>query len=104
VLHHHERVDGTGYPRALAGEEIPLEARILAVADAYEAMTSDRPYRDALPLEAAREELRRGAGRQFDSEVVSAIERVLDRSQAGFVATLEERAPAARRGGRVSVS
>jgi diguanylate cyclase (GGDEF)-like protein len=104
VLHHHERVDGTGYPRALAGEEIPLEARILAVADAYEAMTSDRPYRAALPLEAAREELRRGAGRQFDGEVVSAIERVLDRSQASFVATLEERAPAARRGGRVSVS
>ena len=104
VLHHHERVDGTGYPRALAGEEIPLEARILAVADAYEAMTSDRPYRAALPLEAAREELRRGAGRQFDGDVVSAIERVLDRSQAGFVATLEERAPAARRGGRVSVS
>jgi diguanylate cyclase (GGDEF)-like protein len=104
VLHHHERVDGTGYPRALAGDEIPLEARILAVADAYEAMTSDRPYRAALPLEAAREELRRGAGRQFDGEVVSAIERVLDRSQAGFVATLEERAPAARRGGRVSMS
>jgi diguanylate cyclase (GGDEF)-like protein len=96
VLHHHERVDGTGYPRALAGEEIPLEARILAVADAYEAMTSDRPYRAALPLEAAREELRRGAGRQFDGEVVSAIERVLDRSQAGFVATLEERAAPAR--------
>ena len=58
----------------------------------------------ALPLEAAREELRRGAGRQFDGEVVSAIERVLDRSQPGFVATLEERAPAARRGGRVSAS
>ena len=96
VLHHHERVDGTGYPRALAGEEIPLEARILAVADAYEAMTSDRPYRAALPLEAAREELRRGAGRQFDGEVVSAIERVLDRSRAGFVATLEERAAPAR--------
>jgi diguanylate cyclase (GGDEF)-like protein len=96
VLHHHERVDGSGYPRALAGEEIPLEARILAVADAYEAMTSDRPYRAALPLESAREELRRGAGRQFDGEVVSAIERVLDRSQAGFVATLAQRAHPAR--------
>jgi HD-GYP domain-containing protein (c-di-GMP phosphodiesterase class II) len=88
VLHHHERVDGTGYPRALAGDEIPLEARILAVADAYEAMTSDRPYRAALPLAVAREELRRGAGRQFDGEVVSAIERVLDRS--AFVATIGE--------------
>jgi diguanylate cyclase (GGDEF)-like protein/putative nucleotidyltransferase with HDIG domain len=90
VLHHHERVDGGGYPQALVGAAIPLEARILAVADAYEAMTSDRPYRDALPLEVARDELRRGAGSQFDREVVVAFERVLDRAEApGFVTRLD---------------
>jgi diguanylate cyclase (GGDEF)-like protein len=73
VLHHHERVDGTGYPRALAGEEIPLEARILAVADAYEAMTSDRPYRAALPAAFALRELRAAAGTQFAPRVVEAF-------------------------------
>jgi diguanylate cyclase (GGDEF)-like protein len=88
VEEHHERVDGTGYPRALAGEEIPLEARILAVADAYEAMTSDRPYRRALPLEQARAELRRCAGTQFDAAIVAVFERILDRTAAPFQATL----------------
>ena len=78
VLSHHERIDGTGYPRALAGESIPLEGRILAVADAYEAMTADRPYRRALTTSEARAELRRGAGTQFDPRVVRAFERVLD--------------------------
>jgi diguanylate cyclase (GGDEF)-like protein/putative nucleotidyltransferase with HDIG domain len=67
---HHERPDGAGYPRALAGDQIPLEARILAVADAYEAMTCDRVYRRALPVQVARDELRKGAGRQFDERVV----------------------------------
>jgi diguanylate cyclase (GGDEF)-like protein len=104
VLHHHERVDGGGYPRALAGADIPLEARILAVADAYEAMTADRPYRKALSVEVAREELRRGAGSQFDRSVVAAFERVLDRAHPGFVARLDAPAPAARRGGRVAAS
>ena len=78
VLSHHERIDGGGYPRALAGEEIPIEGRILAVADAYEAMTADRPYRSALSVEDARAELRRGAGTQFDPQVVAAFELVLD--------------------------
>jgi len=78
VLAHHERIDGTGYPRALAGESIPLEGRILAVADAYEAMTADRPYRRALTTNEARAELRRGAGTQFDPRVVRAFERILD--------------------------
>jgi diguanylate cyclase (GGDEF)-like protein/putative nucleotidyltransferase with HDIG domain len=78
VLSHHERLDGTGYPRELAGTSIPLEGRILAVADAYEAMTADRPYRTALAETEAREELRRGAGTQFDPAVVAAFERVLD--------------------------
>ena len=70
---HHERPDGSGYPLGLAGEEIPLEARILAVADAYEAMTCDRVYRRALPAEVAREELRNCAGAQFDARVVEAL-------------------------------
>jgi HD-GYP domain-containing protein (c-di-GMP phosphodiesterase class II) len=79
ILAHHERVDGTGYPRGLAGDEIPLEARILAVADAYEAMTADRAYRAALPEEAARDELVAGSGTQFDGVVVEAFLRALDR-------------------------
>ncbi len=78
VLAHHERVDGTGYPRGLQGAAIPLEGRILAVADAYEAMTADRPYRRALAEAEARAELGRGAGTQFDAAVVDAFLRVLD--------------------------
>jgi diguanylate cyclase (GGDEF)-like protein len=74
---HHERPDGTGYPEGLSGDEVPLEARIIAVSDAYEAMTSDRPYRPALGAEEAAEELRRGAGRQFDERVVEALLRVV---------------------------
>ncbi len=78
ILHHHERYDGRGYPKGLKGEEIPLEARILAVADAFTAMTSERTYSDALSFEGALEEMRRGAGKQFDPHLVevfcSAIE------------------------------
>jgi hypothetical protein len=70
---HHERIDGKGYPAGLTGPEIPLEARILAVADAYEAMISDRPYRGRMPAEAARAELIRCAGTQFDPDVVDAF-------------------------------
>jgi diguanylate cyclase (GGDEF)-like protein len=77
VLAHHERVDGRGYPLGLAGDAIPLEARILAVADAYEAMTADRPSRAALGHDAARAELQAGAGTQFDPEVVKAFLRAL---------------------------
>jgi diguanylate cyclase (GGDEF)-like protein/putative nucleotidyltransferase with HDIG domain len=77
VLAHHERLDGRGYPHGLAGERIPLEARILAVADAYEAMTADRPYRAALGHDAARDELRACAGTQFDPAVVEAFVAVL---------------------------
>jgi len=73
VRSHHERFDGTGYPDALAGEEIPLIARIVACCDAFNAMTTDRPYRKALSLEAAVAELRAQAGRQFDPVVVDAL-------------------------------
>jgi HD-GYP domain-containing protein (c-di-GMP phosphodiesterase class II) len=69
VLHHHERWDGHGYPHRLRGEGIPLEARILGVADAFDAMTSARPYRAALAVEAALAELDRCAGTQFDPEL-----------------------------------
>ena len=79
VAAHHERPDGTGYPHGLAGEEVPLEARIVAVADAYEAMTSDRSYRDAIGHGAARAELTHHAGAQFDPGVVAAFLTVLDR-------------------------
>jgi diguanylate cyclase (GGDEF)-like protein len=78
VLAHHERPDGAGYPRGLSGEEIPLEARILAVAEAYEAMTSERSYRPALSAEEARSELADAAGGQFDAEVVEALFGALD--------------------------
>ena len=80
VLAHHERPDGRGYPRGLSDEEITLEARILSVADAYEAMTSDRPYRKALPQDVALEELRKGADTQFDAQVVDAFLAVLGAS------------------------
>jgi diguanylate cyclase (GGDEF)-like protein/putative nucleotidyltransferase with HDIG domain len=71
ITAHHERPDGTGYPQGMIGDEIPLEARIIAVADAYEAMTSDRVYRSSIGVEAAHRELRAGAGSQFDAEVVA---------------------------------
>src|SRR5437763_361791 len=81
ILAHHERPDGQGYPAGLSGTEIPLEARILAVADTYEAMTSERVYRPAMSAEAAREELRQCAGTQFDGRVVEAFLTLLDRSE-----------------------
>jgi putative nucleotidyltransferase with HDIG domain len=74
---HHERPDGRGYPDKLVDEEIPVEAKILAVADAYEAMTSDRVYRKSIGTQAARDELRRHSGSQFDPRVVEAFLQVL---------------------------
>jgi diguanylate cyclase (GGDEF)-like protein len=70
ILHHHERFDGDGYPGKLTGEEIPLAARIIAVVDAFSAMTSDRPYRNAMRTEEALTELEANAGTQFDPEIV----------------------------------
>ena len=83
VLHHHERWDGTGYPERLRGDEIPLGARIIFVADAYDAMTSDRAYRGRLTPREAIEELERCSGTQFDPEIVAAFARELvDRTPA----------------------
>ena len=83
VLCHHERMDGMGYPAGLTPEAIPVEARILAVADAYEAMTSDRPYRAAMPAERARAELLDGGRRgQFDPEIVTVFLAALDAEAA----------------------
>jgi putative nucleotidyltransferase with HDIG domain len=79
VRHHHERWDGTGYPDRLIGRAIPLGARIVAVCDAYRAMTEDRPYRSALDAGEARRELRERVGTQFDGDCVAALLRVLER-------------------------
>jgi len=81
VYHHHEWYDGSGYPDGLRGEAIPLGARIISVADAFESMTSDRPYRKALPLEEAIAELRRGSGKQFDPQVVQAFIRLVEKGK-----------------------
>ena len=69
VLCHHERMDGTGYPDGLQGDEIPLTGKIVGLADSFDAMTSRRVYRDALSIEHAMEEIRRGLGTQFDETV-----------------------------------
>jgi len=77
VRHHHERVDGQGYPDGISGDEIPLLSRIIAVADAYNAMTSDRPYRDAMPSRVARLRLAQAVETQFDTSVVAVFEAIL---------------------------
>jgi len=81
VLEHHERFDGNGYPNGLAGEEISLEARIVAVADCYDALTSERPYRPGLDRETVVEIIRDGAGTHFDPDVVEAFLRVIEDMQ-----------------------
>jgi HD-GYP domain-containing protein (c-di-GMP phosphodiesterase class II) len=83
VLHPHERDDGMGDPSGLEGEEIPLLARILAVADAFSAMMTDRPYRKALTLNEARDELLRNAGKQFDPQLAQEFIALLDNGQIG---------------------
>jgi putative nucleotidyltransferase with HDIG domain len=94
VLHHHEKYDGSGYPQGLRGKEIPLGARIIAVADAYHAMTSDRPYRPGMSQHQAVSELLRCVGTHFDPAVVEAFLRVLQQRAA----TAHEDATAAGRG------
>jgi putative nucleotidyltransferase with HDIG domain len=85
VLYHHERWDGTGYPSGKRGEEIPVEARVLAIADAFDAMTSDRPYRNALSREEALAEVERCAGTQFDPKIARVFLEVFGHDTAGDV-------------------
>lgn len=84
VRHHHERVDGNGYPDGLVNDAIPLHSRIIAVADAYNAMTSDRPYRDAMPSRVARMRLAQAVESQFDTTVVAAFEAILATSAEAY--------------------
>jgi HD-GYP domain-containing protein (c-di-GMP phosphodiesterase class II) len=86
IRHHHERWDGTGYPDTLGGEAIPLQVRILSVADVFDALTSDRPYRQAMSVAEATEMIEREAGRQFDPAVVAAFKARKD----GIVAILKQ--------------
>src|SRR5437764_12711669 len=90
VRHHHERVDGNGYPDGLIGSDIPLLARIIAVADAYNAMTSDRPYRDAMPSRVARLRLAQAVDSQFDTAVVAAFEAILVTASEAYRLGLDE--------------
>jgi HD-GYP domain-containing protein (c-di-GMP phosphodiesterase class II) len=82
VRAHHERYDGSGYPRGLAGTDVPLEAAIIAVADAWDAMTSDRPYRRALPRSSAIVQLQAGSGSQWAPRVVDALLAVLEEERS----------------------
>ena len=92
VLHHHERIDGSGYPDGQAGEEISLSARIIGAVDAFDAMTSMRPYREAMPTEFAISELKRGAGTHFDADVVKILSSIvtpnLNEGKSAFAATV----------------
>jgi HD-GYP domain-containing protein (c-di-GMP phosphodiesterase class II) len=82
---HHEWFDGGGYPRGLRGHDIPLVGRVVAIADAYDAMTSDRAYRRALPHEVAISEIERCAGTQFDPELADAFVRFVEAWRAGMI-------------------
>jgi diguanylate cyclase (GGDEF)-like protein len=93
IRHHHERLDGGGYPAALAGDEIPFEARIIFVADSFEAMTSDRPYRAGMPIADALAELRRCAGTQFDPQVVAALAGLVESGRLAVLALRDSEIP-----------
>nr|WP_246798128.1 HD domain-containing phosphohydrolase [Alkalibacter rhizosphaerae] len=77
MLYHHERWDGKGYPEGLSGEEIPIVSRIIAVADAFEAMTANRPYQKIKTKMEALQELKKCAGTQFDPEIVKVFEKMM---------------------------
>jgi putative two-component system response regulator len=87
ILHHHERYDGSGYPAGLSGDAIPLSARIISVADTYDAILSDRPYRMAAPHDNAMRELCAWSGKQFDARVVSAFDQIMQEEQGNRVFT-----------------
>jgi putative two-component system response regulator len=76
--YHHEKWNGTGYPRGLSGEDIPLEGRIMAIADVYDALVSERPYKKALPHEKAVEIMLEGSGTHFDPELILAFSNIAD--------------------------
>jgi putative two-component system response regulator len=95
VRHHHERWDGTGYPDRLAGAEIPVEALVVGLADAWDAMTTDRPYDRARTLPEATQELRDGRGRQFGPEVVDAFLAVLRRRPSEVLSDIASDEPSA---------
>jgi diguanylate cyclase (GGDEF)-like protein len=86
ILHHHENYDGTGYPFGLKGEEIPKVARVIAIVDAYYAMTANRPHREKMTLAEARAELQKGSGKQFDSEIVNKFIAMLDTEEGEVLA------------------
>ena len=90
VYHHHEKFDGKGYPGKLAGKDIPLHARIAAVADTFDAMTSNRSYRKALPLETVREEIVKVSGTQFDPEIAKVFLDILDNHYDEILAIQEK--------------
>jgi putative two-component system response regulator len=94
IQHHHERYDGTGYPDGLAGEKIPLGARIIAISDSYDSMTSDRPYRKPLTNGDAKSELLKNAGKQFDPKLVALFLDVLKEMEDVFLVKDHLRAPA----------
>jgi putative nucleotidyltransferase with HDIG domain len=98
---HHERLDGNGYPRGMAGREIPLGTKIVQIADALDAMTSDRPYRPAMPIANAFAELRRYAGTQFDADVLAVLERLFE---SGRLAVNDEEYPSGAGEGSVSAA
>jgi HD-GYP domain-containing protein (c-di-GMP phosphodiesterase class II) len=89
IRHEHERWDGKGYPDGLKGDSIPLASRIVLVCDAFHAMTSDRPYREAMPVEDARAELVRHAGTQFDPVIVGALLSSLDLQSGNGAAPID---------------
>ena len=98
IRHHHERWDGLGYPDRLSGKEIPVEAAIIAIADAWDAMTTDRPYADALEMEEAMEQIHAGRGKQFNPAVVDAFLSVAQRRPAEIVPPAAAAAPFAATG------
>ena len=93
VKHHHERYDGKGYPGQLKGKDIPYLARIAAVADAFDAMTSKRTYRDSLPIEVVREEIEKNLGTQFDPEIGNCFLDIID-NEYDKIKEIQEKYPA----------
>ena len=96
VMQHHEWINGGGYPNRLSGDEVTLHARIVAVADCYDALISDRPYRSGMPISRVMEIISQGVGKQFDPEVVRVFQRIMEKeSRRPVTALIAEPAPTA---------